>query len=83
MPTAQYTRWVYRVWDRLAELTGRQPAYHDAESIGSYCPVCREGTIRVHFIERPEPSLRISSNAISGRCSLGCRAQKVFEVLEP
>jgi hypothetical protein len=57
--------------------------YLDRENVAAYCPVCREGTIRILFIEQPEPTIRITSNAWPGHCSLGCRARTIFEVLKP
>lgn len=74
-------RWVHRVWDRLTELDGRAPMYLDRENIAGLCPVCREGTIRVHFIEHPEPAIRVTSAEWANHCSLGCSAATIGRVM--
>jgi hypothetical protein len=56
-----YTRFVYRIWDRLEQRTGHSPTYLDARHIASYCPRCLDGTLRIGFAGNP-PTAFVSSN---------------------
>lgn len=82
MPTAEYTRFVHRVWDSLQQRTGRPVYYLDSSLIAGYCPACLDGTLRVRFLEHPRPGMTVGSNAGGpGRCSEGCSEEQIAEAL--
>lgn len=82
MVTAAYSRFVCRVWDQLEALTGHAPFYLDATHLASHCPACLDGTVRVGFVDRPEPGITIISKARGpGFCSHGCPETLIAEVL--
>jgi hypothetical protein len=74
VPSIAYTRWVHRVWDRLADRTGRTVFYMDCEHIAAYCPACGEGTILLRWLEYPEPGF-------AATCSRGCGDEQIGEAL--
>jgi hypothetical protein len=81
MPSEDYRQWVYRVWDQLVRSTGRKPCYLDATHIGSYCPACLDGIIRIGFVTRPELSITVTSNTRPGCCTEGCAEAAVARAL--
>jgi len=56
-----YGTFVRCVWDRIEERTGYEPFYLDARTIASYCPACREGTLRLGFVSTPRPGFAVLS----------------------
>ncbi len=71
MPTAEYTRFVHRVWDSLQQRTGRPVYYLDSSLIAGYCPACLDGTLRVRFLEHPRPGMTVGSERGRPRTLLG------------
>jgi hypothetical protein len=53
--SAEYKRYVYRVWDRLEARTGQPVHYVDARHIAAWCPSCRAGFVRIGFVSAPRP----------------------------
>jgi hypothetical protein len=72
-----YAKLVRRVWRRLEERTGMAPLYPERHRLDSFCPVCRTGTISVHFIDPPNRSAEIEVQP----CTLGCPEQDIYEAL--
>ena len=81
MPSAAYTRWVHRLWDRLALRTGHPVHYMAHNRIACYCPCCGVGTMSVTFRDGDPPRAIVSSMAYPGHCSEGCTEAEVMDAL--
>jgi hypothetical protein len=82
VPTDAYQKFAGRVWDRLERRTRSTVFYLDATHIAAWCPSCRDGTIRIGFVDHPKPAFTVSSNALgAGLCSLGCTEEMILEAL--
>jgi hypothetical protein len=56
---------VVHVRRRLEEITGSTVFGISPGMLAAYCPVCREGTIRIRFISNPRPGIVIGDSAIA------------------
>jgi hypothetical protein len=80
--TDRYAAFVSHWWDRLEELTGHTPFYVDRQTIATYCPRCRTGTVVFRFVEHPKPTAFPSSDGGGqGCCSGGCTAVEIAQAV--
>lgn len=80
MPSAAYTAWVHRLWDRLEQRTGHPVHYMARNRIACYCPSCGVGTLSVTFQDNPARA-SVSGAGRRGYCTEGCTEAEVLEAL--
>lgn len=71
-----YQQFVEAVWSKLEDRTGHTVHYMGPSHLAAYCPVCRTGTLGVHFANLT------SGPRVTCRCSNGCSARFIAEALQ-